>query len=106
MNREKHLPLTETTYYILLALLEPSHGYAVMQRVEELSQGQVRIAAGTMYGALENLVRQKLIAPAASADQRRKTYVLTDAGRNVLQLDCERMAHMVTITKELFGQEG
>ena len=50
MKRNKHLPLTETTYYILLALLEPGHGYVIMQRVEDLSDGDVRIAAGTMYG--------------------------------------------------------
>lgn len=52
MNRDKNLPLTETVYYVLLALLEPLHGYAVMQKVEELSGGQVRLAAGTMYGAI------------------------------------------------------
>ncbi|MBE6072007.1 MAG: PadR family transcriptional regulator, partial [Clostridium butyricum] len=47
--------------YILLSLKEPSHGYAIMQKVEELSDGRVRIAAGTMYGAIENLLKQKLI---------------------------------------------
>ena len=51
MNRDKNLPLTETIYYVLLALIEPAHGYAIMQKVEELSSGQVRLAAGTMYGA-------------------------------------------------------
>ena len=50
-----NIALTETTYYILLSLLEPGHGYAVMQKAEELSEGRVRIAAGTMYGALDNL---------------------------------------------------
>lgn len=105
MNREKHLPLTETTYYILLALLEPSHGYAVMQRVEELSGGQVRVAAGTMYGALENLVKQDLIRPAEGNDPRRKSYIITETGRMVLGLDCERMEHMISITK-LMLEEG
>ena len=52
MNLNKYLPLTETTFYILLSLKEPSHGYAIMQKVEELSNGRVRIAAGTMYGAI------------------------------------------------------
>ena len=61
MNRDKNLPLTETTYYVLLALLEPAHGYLIMQKVEELSNQQVKIAAGTLYGAVENLLKQGLI---------------------------------------------
>ena len=50
MNNE--LALTESTYYILLSLYTPRHGYAIMQRTEELSRGRVRLAAGTLYGAL------------------------------------------------------
>ena len=84
-----------------LALVEPAHGYAVMQKVEELSKGSVRIAAGTMYGALENLLKQKLIMPIKSDDHRRKTYKITDTGSKILKLDCERMEHMVGITKSV-----
>ncbi|HHY08836.1 MAG TPA: PadR family transcriptional regulator [Corynebacteriales bacterium] len=65
MKRDKNLPLTETVYYILLALLKPAHGYLIMQKVEELSDGQVRMAAGTLYGALETLLKRKFIKPAA-----------------------------------------
>ena len=78
MKRNKHLPLTETTYYILLALLEPGHGYVIMQRVEDLSDGDVRIAAGTMYGAIENLLKLKWIKSIPSNDKRRKVYALTE----------------------------
>lgn len=85
MNLEKHLPMTETTYYILLSLLEPGHGYAVMQKAEELSGGRVRIAVGTMYGALDNLSRQKRIETVPSNDPRRKTYITTEEGRSVLR---------------------
>ncbi len=59
MKRNKHLPLTEITYYILLALLEPTHGYHIMQKVEDMSDGDLKIAAGTMYGAIENLLKIK-----------------------------------------------
>jgi DNA-binding PadR family transcriptional regulator len=52
MKRNKSLPLTETVFYILLALKQPMHGYLIMQEVEELSKGDVRIAAGTLYGAV------------------------------------------------------
>ena len=81
MKRNKHLPLTETTYYILLALLEPGHVYVIMQRVEDLSDGDVRIAAGTMYGAIENLLKLKWIKSIPSNDKRRKVYALTDKAK-------------------------
>jgi DNA-binding PadR family transcriptional regulator len=99
MNRDKNLPLTETTYYILLALLKPAHGYLIMQKVEELSNQQVRIAAGTLYGAIENLLKQKFIQSLKSEDIRRKVYVITGKGKEVLRLDLERMHHMIGITE-------
>ena len=98
MKRDKNLPLTETVYYILLALLKPAHGYFVMQKVAELSDGQVRMAAGTLYGALETLLKRKFIKPVQTDDSRRKVYVITDEGKKILRLDCERMSHMITIT--------
>lgn len=97
MNLSKKLPLTETTFYVLLALNEPGHGYAVMQKVEELSDGRVRIAAGTMYGALENLTKQKLIVSVPSADERRKMYQISEEGRKVLKLEVERLKYLVDI---------
>lgn len=103
MNRDKNLPLTETTYYILLSLLEPAHGYLIMQKVEELSNQQVKIAAGTLYGAIENLLKQKLIQSVKSEDKRRKTYVITEKGKGILQLDLARMQHMISITKDLLN---
>ena len=100
MKRDKNLPLTETVYYILLALLEPAHGYLIMQKVEELSDGAVRIAAGTLYGAIENLLKLKFIRPIESEDSRRKVYLITDQGKEILRLDYERMKHITEITAE------
>jgi len=100
MNRDKNLPLTETTYYILLALMEPAHGYHIMQKVEELSKQQVKLAAGTLYGGIENLMKQKLIQPVQSEDIRRKVYVITEKGKEILQLDFDRMEHLIEITKK------
>ncbi|NLU53314.1 MAG: PadR family transcriptional regulator [Clostridiaceae bacterium] len=105
MNLEKHLPLTETTYYILLSLLEAGHGYAVMQRAEELSGGRVRIAAGTMYGAIENLLKQKLITSVPSKDPRRKMYRTTEEGAHVLQMEVQRLKHMIEIYHMIQGDE-
>ncbi|WNS46064.1 helix-turn-helix transcriptional regulator [Paenibacillus sp. MMS20-IR301] len=100
MERNKHLPLTETVYYILLAVLEPAHGYLILQKVEELSGGQVRMAAGTLYGAIENLIKLKFIQPVPSSDSRRKVYVITDKGLDMLRLDLDRMKHMISVTEE------
>lgn len=99
MNRDKNLPLTETVYYVLLALIEPAHGYAIMQKVEELSGGQVRLAAGTMYGAIENLLKKKLITSLSSDDPRRKIYVISDLGKEVLYADYKRMLSMIAVTE-------
>jgi len=103
MNRNKNLPLSEVTFYILLALSEPAHGYRMMQQVEELSDGQVRVAAGTLYGAIETLLKQRLIEPLESEDSRRKVYGLTDAGRQVLIMDLERMKHMISMAEKLLN---
>ncbi|AWN62076.1 PadR family transcriptional regulator [Streptococcus sobrinus] len=101
MKRNKHLPLTETTYYILLALLELGHGYVIMQRVEDLSDGDVRIAAGTMYGAIENLLKLKWIKSIPSNDKRRKVYALTDKGQEILQLETGRLRKLEHLAQEL-----
>ena len=52
--------LTEAVYYILLSLTDPLHGYGIMQNVEKLSGGRVRLAAGTLYGAINTLLEKRL----------------------------------------------
>ena len=85
-----YLPLTETTYYTLLALTEPLHGYAVMQRCTELSEGLVSLGAGTLYNALAKLKKEALIVQ-VEQDDRRKYYRLTDKGRRVLERQVVRL---------------
>ena len=105
MNRDKNLPLTETVYYILLALTEPAHGYVIMQKIEELSEGQVRLAAGTLYGAIENLLEKGFIDYIPSDDVRRKVYVISQAGKQILQSDYQRMKHILDATDMIFRNE-
>ncbi len=100
MKKNKVLPLTETTYYILLALLEPAHGYLIIQNIEELSNNTVRMAAGTMYGALENLMKLKYIKLIDNEDKRRKVYQITDAGKDILNQQYERYLHIVKVSEE------
>ncbi len=106
MNYNKLLPLTETTFYIMLSLIGPSHGYAIMQNVENLSNNKVKIAAGTLYGALENLTKQKLIEEVKGEDKRRRVYILTDEGRNILMQEIERMTNLVNISRDVLKNQG
>ncbi len=93
-NITKYLPLTESTSYIMLALTEPLHGYAIMQKVEAMSEGTVKVGAGTMYGALSTLEKEGLIVKVDEQD-RRKLYILTDKGRQALRVQIQRSAILV-----------
>jgi len=90
----KYLPLTESTTYILMALAEPLHGYALMQKVEEMSQGTVKIGPGTLYGAFSQLEKEGLIKMVKEAD-RRKSYLLTTKGKSLLQEHLRRTEILV-----------
>lgn len=90
----KYLPLTEATYYIMLSLIEPLHGYGVMQNVEQISRGTVRVGPGTLYGAFSTLEKEKLILKIKEED-RRKSYVLTPKGKQVLLGQIERLEIMI-----------
>ena len=96
--------LTESTYYILLSLYTPQHGYGIMQRAEALSGGRVRLAAGTLYGALTSLCDKGWIAPLPVVDSRKKEYKLTDKGLIVLKNELNRLRQLVangeTVLKE------
>jgi DNA-binding PadR family transcriptional regulator len=89
----KFLPLSEATFYILLSLVEPLHGYGIMQKVESISKRTVTIGPGTLYGAFNSLEKDDLIKMVKEED-RRKTYVLTTKGRQVLAEQIRRLEIM------------
>ena len=89
----KYLPLTESTYYVMLTLVEPLHGYAVMQKVEEISKGIVKVGPGTLYGAFTSLEKEGLIIM-VKEENRRKSYVLTKKGKKVLTNHIRRLEIM------------
>lgn len=90
------LALTEAVYYILLSLIEPRHGYGIMQHVSSLSNGRVRLAAGTLYGALNTLLDKGWIESLGnSADSRKKDYRLTPSGREVLKTELDRLRELL-----------
>ena len=92
-DAKKYLPLTEATYYIMLALIEPLHGYAVMHKVEQISQGTVRVGPGTLYGVFDTLVAAGLIVM-VKEENRRKSYKLTPKGKEVLLGQIKRLEIM------------
>lgn len=97
MMKHRLLPLSETMHYILLALREPLHGYAMMQKIEKMSNGQVVLAAGTLYGAIENLCKHGWIAPVQGETGRRKIYKITAQGEEILQFEKQRLSHILSL---------
>ena len=94
--------LTEAVYYILLALVEPMHGYGIMQQTAALSKDRVRLSAGTLYGALASLLDKGWIEQLEVAlDSRRKEYTITAAGRQVLEQELSRLEELVTNGKQI-----
>lgn len=88
--------LTEAVYYILLALIEPLHGYGIMQRTAQLSKGRLVISAGTLYGALSTLLEKDWIEQMETvADSRKKEYRITPIGRVVLEQELSRLEELV-----------
>ena len=92
MARKKLETLTEQMYYVLLSLwAEPRHGYGIMQYVDTLTRGRVAIGAGTLYALLGRFEQEKLITLTDVRDGGRKYYTLTDAGRQVLLDEQDRL---------------
>lgn len=92
--------LTEAVYYILLSLVEPMHGYGIMQQTAALSRGRLSLSAGTLYGALASLQEKGWIEPLPE-EGRKKEYRLTDAGRTILEAEIERLSELVENGKEI-----
>ena len=102
MNNES--ALTEATYFILLSLVEPRHGYGIMQQAEALSAGRVRLAASTLYGALSALSDRGWIQLLPVAEgSRKKEYILTEEGRRALRGELERLRELVACGDTALG---
>ena len=101
-----HTALTEAVYYILLSLQEPLHGYGIIQNVDKLSGGRVRLAAGTLYGALNTLLDKGWIrALENEADSRKKEYRITEAGLDVLKAEVRRLRELLENGMHILGEE-
>ena len=91
--RMEYLPMSETAYYMLLSLKDVRHGYGIMQHVEELTRGRIRLGAGTVYGTLSRMEKDGLIRAVAEQD-RRKLYQITGQGSELLRAELGRIQEL------------
>lgn len=90
------IALTEGVYYILLSLIEPLHGYGIMLKVEQISSGRVKLAAGTLYGAINNMLSKNwIIALDEDKNSRKKEYMITELGVEVLKNEIKRLSELL-----------
>ena len=95
--------LTEVTLFILLSLYSPKHGYAIMQFVEEQTQGRLVLGAGSLYGAMNTLQKRKWIMPIDDGKGRRKEYVITEVGKQIVEKEKARLKSLIVIAEEITG---
>lgn len=94
MAREQFQTLTEPMYYILLALLEECCGVDIMEKVNTLSHGRVQVGPGTLYAMLARFESNHIVRLTAS-NGRKKSYIITDTGREMLLKEFQRLETMV-----------
>jgi DNA-binding PadR family transcriptional regulator len=101
------MPLTEGFYYILISLIPaPGHGYGIMQDVEKMTNGRVRIGPGTLYTALNTLLKKQLIVDvptAESEDSRRKLYAITEDGKRTITAEMRRLEELLNNGRQVMN---
>lgn len=91
--RKKYTPMTETTYYTLLSVTVPRHGYAVMQYVNELTKGRISLGTGTLYTMVGRLVKDGVIIAVPRDDK--KAYLITEKGMELLREETVRLGNQL-----------
>lgn len=104
---ESFLPLTPAMFHILMALAKgESHGYAIMQDVETSTDGHFRIGPGTLYGSIKRMLASGWIEEVNERpdpdldDERRRYYRLTGLGRQVAEVEAQRLSNMVRLARD------
>ena len=98
--KKVYVPMTETGFYILLCLTEEMHGYSIVQKVQSLTDGEISLSPGTMYGSLSKMEKDGLIC-FVREENKRKVYVITALGREVLELEMKRIARLFKTLQEV-----
>ena len=97
--KKVYMPMTETAFYILFCLQKPNHGYGIVQIVENLSEGAIRLAPGTMYGSLSKMEKDGVIRFVREEDKR-KIYEITSLGKEILDIEINRINRLYKLTRE------
>lgn len=95
--------LTEVTFYILLSLFTPKHGYAIMQFIEEKTGGRLSLGAGTLYGALNTLEDKGWIARYGDNEDRKKEYLITALGKEIAETELARLQELTQTATKIMG---
>jgi DNA-binding PadR family transcriptional regulator len=105
-NPESMLPLTPAVFHVLLALASGErHGYAIMQEVDESTEGQIKMGPGTLYGTVKRLLEAQLIEESDERpdphldDERRRYYRLSGVGEQVVRAEAQRYADIVKLAR-------
>ena len=104
MPREKFQALTEQMFYILLCLREECCGMDIMTRVDQMTAGRVKVGPGTLYNLLEQFSEAGFIRQ-TRVEGRRRSYILTDKGRETLEGEYRRLCARVDDYRRIFGEE-
>ena len=102
--RVKFQTLTEQMFYALLCLKEERCGTDILDLVPAMTGGQVSIGSGTLYTLLEQFLDAGMIRE-TKVEGRRRSYVLTDAGREMLKREVDRLRRQTEDYKRIFGEE-
>lgn len=93
-----YVPMTESGFYILFCLQEPQHGYGISQQVRHMTNGELIISAGTMYGTLSKMEKDGLIS-FVKETEKRKLYQITATGKEILELELHRIERLYKNSK-------
>lgn len=112
MRAQDYLPLSETSFFILLSLASsPKHGYGIIKEVEAMSEQRVILAAGTLYSALRRMLEDGWIervrdSPSNGDLRERKLYRLSDLGRRIFEAEKRRLQKLTSLTLRIDAGEG
>ena len=98
--KKVYVPMTETGFYILLCLRSPNHGSGVVQKVREMTDNEVVLGPGTMYGSLSKMEKDGLIE-FVREEEKRKIYQITELGMEVLELELKRIQRLYRNAQEV-----
>ena len=104
MPRQKFQTLTEQMFYTLLCLKNECYGMDILDRVPSMTHGRVSIGSGTLYTLLEQFLEAEMIRE-TKIEGRRRSYILTDKGREMLEKEYQRICDQAADYRNLFGGE-